>query len=259
MANASHKPRTPLARQRILPEVAIGDPARTVDGLRGTVERLLAAGLQQERLTEALLTLARSKVALGGRDPIDLAEVVATSRPGRRAEADERDLRWTEDLRPAVVAGDRALLERLVANLVDNPLAHSLPGGHVELTTRADGAGAVVRVVNSGPPVDPAQVARPVEPFQQLGSPRTGANHGLGLSIVQAIATAHDADPAVRARLEGASRWSSGSPRPPRPPSTGRRPAPARFGPSPGSGRATGAGARPGGPGSGGPPSDLDP
>jgi signal transduction histidine kinase len=72
VANASHELRTPLARQRTLLEVALADPAPDVGGLLTTCERVLNAGLQQERLIEALLTLARSERGLEHREPVDL-------------------------------------------------------------------------------------------------------------------------------------------------------------------------------------------
>ena len=61
VANASHELRTPLTRQRTLVEVALGDPEPTVDALRASYARVLAAVEQQERLIEALLTLARGE------------------------------------------------------------------------------------------------------------------------------------------------------------------------------------------------------
>jgi signal transduction histidine kinase len=84
VANASHELRTPLARQRTVAEVALSDPAATVESLRESHERILAAGEQQERLIEALLTLAHSERGLAQRESFDLAALtnrVANSGP----------------------------------------------------------------------------------------------------------------------------------------------------------------------------------
>lgn len=64
VANASHELRAPLARQRALGQVALADPDASVESLSAAHERVLAAGAQQERLIEALLTLARGEAGL---------------------------------------------------------------------------------------------------------------------------------------------------------------------------------------------------
>ncbi len=76
-ANASHELRTPLARQRTLIEVALADPQPSVPALQAACGRVLAAGEQQERLIEALLTLARSQRGLDRLEPVDLAAITA--------------------------------------------------------------------------------------------------------------------------------------------------------------------------------------
>jgi signal transduction histidine kinase len=82
-----------------------------------------------------------------------------------------------------------------VANLVDNAVRHNVPGGTVGLTTGTRDGRAVLSVASGGPAISPAEVDRLFQPFQRLNTAHTsnGAGHGLGLSIVAAIATAHDA------------------------------------------------------------------
>jgi signal transduction histidine kinase len=198
VANASHELRTPLARQRTLVEVALAEPAQTVDGLRATCERVLAAGEQQERLIEALLTLARSQRGLDRWEQVDLTAVVADVVDARRAEAAAQDLKVevAADTAAAAVLGDVRLAERLAANLVDNAIRHNVPGGWISVRIGVVGAQPVLRVANSGPVIPPGEVARLLTPFQRLsvgrGERRDG--HGLGLSIVSAIAGAHGAE-----------------------------------------------------------------
>ena len=92
VANASHELRTPLARQRTLIEVALADPRPTVVTLQDACKRALATGEEQERLIEALLTLARSQRGLDRREPIDLAAITDEVALARRAEAELRGL-----------------------------------------------------------------------------------------------------------------------------------------------------------------------
>jgi signal transduction histidine kinase len=105
----------------------------------------------------------------------------------------------------APVAGDRALLELLVANLVENAVRHNRPGGWVEVDTGRAGTTSVVRVANGGPPIPPDQVATLFEPFRRLEADRTGSDRGagLGLSIVRSVATAHGGTTTAKALPDG--------------------------------------------------------
>jgi signal transduction histidine kinase len=206
VANASHELRSPLALARTIGEVALSDPEATVDSLQASHRRVLAAGKQQERLIDALLTLARSERGLDRRDPFDLAAitdgVLATFRP----EAELRGILVHAALQRAETAGNPRLAERLVANLIENALRHNLAaGGRIDVATTTRDGRAVLSVANSGDPVATDQVARLFRPFQRLGAERTDHSEGvgLGLSIVQAIATAHGATVLVRARVGG--------------------------------------------------------
>jgi signal transduction histidine kinase len=197
VANASHELRTPLARQRTLVEVALAEPDQTVDGLRATCERVLAAGEQQERLIEALLTLARSQRGLDRWEQVDLAAVVADVVDARRPEAAAQDLQVevTADTAAVMVLGDAGLAERLAANLLDNAIRHNVPGGWISVRVGIAGGQPVLRVANTGPVIPPGEVSRLMTPFQRLGAGRGKRRdgHGLGLSIVSAIAAAHGA------------------------------------------------------------------
>lgn len=199
VANSSHELRTPLARQQTLIEVALADPQATVASLRGTCERVLAAGQEQERLIEALLTLARSERGLDRREPVDLRDLASDVVQARELEARARGVSLSADLGPAVTRGDSRLAERLIANLVDNAMRHNITGGQARVTTRAASDGAFLSVVNTGPGVPPDQVERLFRAFQRLDVSRTARDGvGLGLPIAVAIAAAHGA--VLRAR-----------------------------------------------------------
>jgi signal transduction histidine kinase len=90
-----------------------------------------------------------------------------------------------------------------VANLLDNAVHYNKPGGWVEIGIRSEPGEVVLLVANSGPVVPRTQVQRLVEPFHRLQRVADDGHHGLGLSIVHAIATAHDAALTVRAQLAG--------------------------------------------------------
>ncbi len=205
VANASHELRTPLTLERAVVEVALADPQATSETLRATCERVLAIGEQQERIIDALLALARSERGLERAEQLDLSRLAADVLAARAPEFPERGLRLESDLRPAHTIGDARLAERLVANLIDNALTYNLGDGWVTVTTGTTDGRATLTVANSGPVVPEDELERLFQPFRRLGAARASKSegHGLGLSIVSAIAAAHDAELQASAPAEG--------------------------------------------------------
>jgi signal transduction histidine kinase len=205
VAHASHELRTPLTLERALLEVILGDPDATTESFRSTCEEVLAVGEQQERLIETLIVLARSQRGLDRREPFDLSAIARDVLEARRPAAERRGLHVDAGLSDAPTSGDPSLVERLVANLVDNAVRHNVAGGQVQIVTGVSAGHPTLFVANSGPVVPPAEVDRLFQPFQRLAAARTGHSdgHGLGLSIVHAVATAHGAVVAASAQPAG--------------------------------------------------------
>jgi signal transduction histidine kinase len=195
VANASHELRTPLAWQRTLLQVSLLDPDATVDSLRSAQQKALAATYRQEHLIDALLTLARGERGVDRPQPIDLADVANQVLLARDGEATQQGIHLIPRLHRALITGDPQLVERLIANLVDNALRYNTTLGRLEIWTAATTDAATLTVANTGPVVPAEELGRLFQPFQRLGTDRTHHNGslGLGLSIVAAIATAHRA------------------------------------------------------------------
>jgi signal transduction histidine kinase len=204
VANASHELRTPITVERTLVEVALADPDADVESLRATCERVLASSEQQERLIEALLTLARSQRGLERHEPIDLGEiagaVVCDVLP-------QDGVTLRKHLGEARTSGDPALVERLIANLLDNAYQYNREPGWVEISTTVQHGRPLLTVANTGSPIADGDAAVLTEPFRRLNGDRVGhcrgLGLGLGLSIVDAIATAHRAELRASPRAEG--------------------------------------------------------
>jgi signal transduction histidine kinase len=206
VANASHELRTPLTVERTLLQVALADPDATEASLRAACEELLACGRDHERLLESLLTLASTERGLNHRERVDLAHVAGHVLLTPRPHIQRSGLELTTTLEPAAVDGDPALIERLLANLVDNAVRYNRPGGRIDVRTAAVNGDAVIAVTNTGPIVRGEETERMFEPFQRLGggrAARADGHHGLGLSIVRAIAVAHDATVDATPQPEG--------------------------------------------------------
>jgi two-component system osmolarity sensor histidine kinase EnvZ len=81
--------------------------------------------------------------------------------------------------------------QRMMTNLVDNALRHG--GGEVEVRTERDGDLAIVRVLDRGPGIPEADMARVMQPFTRLEASRAGATgSGLGLAIVERAVKLHN-------------------------------------------------------------------
>jgi len=207
VANASHELRTPMTVLRAEVDVALADPDASVTELRAMGETVREATIETEQLLESLLTLARSEAGVDQRVAVDLGAAVARAVDLRRDEAAERGIALRVDApaeAPTLVDGDRRLLERLAANLVDNAVRHNVAGGWVRVALACDPDAVRLVVENGGDPIPDASAARLVEPFQRLARRGDGPpGAGLGLSIVRAVAIAHGGGVDVRARPGG--------------------------------------------------------
>jgi signal transduction histidine kinase len=191
LAYAAHELRGEIALQLTLAQATLADPNADTGALREMGEGVVAACWRQERLLEALLTLARSEYGDLRREPVDLAVTAAEVLCAHT----RHGLRTTTALEPAQTTGDPRLIERLFANLVLNAVGHNVPGGRIHVATDTAAGRAVFTIANTGPVIPAGELIRLFQPFQRLSShEREGAGGvGLGLAIVRAIADAHDA------------------------------------------------------------------
>jgi signal transduction histidine kinase len=187
IANASHELRTPLTVMRTTIDVVLAKPAPTPAELTAMAEDVRAAADHAEALIEALLTLARNVRGLTVHEPVDLATVAEDVLDT----ADLDGLLLRTSLTPAATTGDPVLLERLVANLVDNAVRYNVAGGEVTVLTSTVECHAQLVVANTGPVIEPTTVAGLFEPFRRLQDRTASDGVGLGLAIVASIATVH--------------------------------------------------------------------
>ncbi|MGH2886930.1 MAG: sensor histidine kinase [Solirubrobacteraceae bacterium] len=194
VANASHELRTPLAIMRTRLDVAVAKP----DGMPAQTQAL-DAGLRKdldraEVLVESFLTLARAQHgAVTDRTIVSLDQIVTDALTRRHDQIAAQQLEVRTTLARIGVAGSETLLARMVENVIENSVRHNHLQGTVDVACE-NGGGNVRLVVESGGAVlDQRSVARLAQPFRRLGAERTGSQngHGLGLSIVAAVAEAH--------------------------------------------------------------------
>jgi signal transduction histidine kinase len=192
VANASHELRTPLTVMRTAIDVTLAKQERTVAQLEDMAAEVRAAVDRAEALIEALLTLARSDRGVLTREDTDLAVLAEDALDAAAPAIRARSLRLETALGHAPTSGDGVLLERMVANLVDNAVRHNPAGGWLQVATGVRGNAAYLDVANGGPVLPADLVPQLFEPFRRAdGHDEAGDGAGLGLSIVRSVASAH--------------------------------------------------------------------
>jgi two-component system OmpR family sensor kinase len=202
VADASHELRTPLATIKGYAELSRRRP-EDPEALLGALNTVESEAGRMSSLVDDLLLLARLDAGRPlERKPVDLTHLLL------EAVSDARVLgpghKWRLELpeEAVEVVGDEARLHQVVTNLLGNARRHTPPGTTVtvgvspapEGPTAGDGF-ARMTVTDDGPGFDPALAPRAFERFTRGDSARTRDAHpggaGLGLSMVEAIVTAH--------------------------------------------------------------------
>lgn len=196
MADAAHELRTPLTVLRSRAEVALQqqrEPEAYVSTLRG----IEAESQRLGRIVEDLLTLARADA---GERPIErqrvfLDDLALDAAEAARVVAQAKGVELTmEEFEESVVEGDEALLRQMVMILLDNAVKFTPRGGRVAVRVSAAGGRPTLSVEDTGIGITADQLGHVFERFYRGDPARTRSNGaGLGLSIAQWIATAHDA------------------------------------------------------------------
>jgi signal transduction histidine kinase len=157
---------------------------------------------------DALLDIATTEAEAGDNSrlkTVDLAEVVESVVDLYDAVADEGGIMLEPHVSPAPLLGDRGLLTRMLANVVDNAIKFSPGGGKVVIILGSAGASHILTVEDQGPGLAEDIRDRAFERFTRGAATVQIPGHGLGLSLVRAIAIRHgikidleDAAPGLR-------------------------------------------------------------
>ena len=195
VANASHELRTPLAMMRTTLDVAIAKPGDIPVRTRELDAELRLDLDHADHLLESFLALARAQNGqLDEPNEVGLEPLIRSALEGRADRISAQRLTIGTDLDAVDVVGSSTLLMRMIENVIENAVQHTQPGGLIDIAlTECDGRQVQLVVATSGPVLDPHAVAKLAQPFKRLSPDRTGQpnGHGLGLSIVAAVAEAH--------------------------------------------------------------------
>ncbi len=207
-SDVAHDLRTPMVRLRLGIEKALEEP-KTTEELRTELETALVSSDEILQMFAAVLRL--SEIEGGQRSDhsptLDLAALVARVleiyRPviedsGRKLEVGE--------IAPGIVSGDKDLLFQLLSNLLENSIIHTPKGTVIAVNLRNQNDQARISIRDDGWGIPQQERDKVFQRFYRRDISRSSPGHGLGLSLVAAIADAHGGSVIIRDPSEGSAR-----------------------------------------------------
>lgn len=191
IANAAHQLRTPLAGLKTHAELARREPSTSE--LRSLLDMIAGETQRTSHLVNQLLTLARAEPGeTPSGQPVNLHEIVGRDVRDWVQRALGKNIDLGFELEDAWTLGEPLLLRELAANLLDNALAYTQPGGSVTVRTGVRNGESVLEVEDNGPGIPESEREKVFERFYRVAA-TGGEGCGLGLSIVSEIAGRHNA------------------------------------------------------------------
>ena len=216
--NVAHELRTPVARLRASAEVALeqaeAHPALYREALADCLE-------ESERLLTMLRTLMDISEAETGMmrlalEPVHLASLLAEVVDLYQYVIDEHQLSVSTTAAPTVwVSADPTRLRQVIANLLDNAIKYTPPGGQITLTASQEPTGVAVVVEDTGRGMTPNELGHIWDRLYRGDRSRSQRGLGLGLSLVKAVVQAHHGAVAVSSTPRRGSRFTVRFPKPP--------------------------------------------
>jgi heavy metal sensor kinase len=206
--NVAHELRTPITRIR-------GTAETTLKGSDDLDEyREMAASIIDgcDDLIEMIATMLEiAKTDSGAVDldfvPLDIRKIVeeAVDLFAPMAEDKGIDIRLAESSQPAMIDGDRSRLQRVAANLLDNAIKYTPPGGTITVSVKLDAGNARVEFSDTGIGISENEIPHIFERFYRGDKSRSTTGSGLGLSLARAIIRAHGGDITVKSTRHGST------------------------------------------------------
>ena len=192
-ADISHELRTPVAAILAQSEAAL-EEGTSVYEKDLALEKIRAKSKDMSKMISNLLMLSRmdaNRVALEY-EPIDLSEIVEAVSEEAVMRQNGR-VKFVQSGQATPCECDPLLIAQLAANLIENALRHTPPGGCVRAEVYPKNGNAVFRITNTGASLSEEEISHLFERFYTTSASRSSGGNGLGLPIAKAIADAHGA------------------------------------------------------------------
>ena len=197
LANVAHELKTPLTSIQGFSQALADGTVQSPEEFATAARIINEESERMRRLVEDLLYLSQiesGQLALE-RQPVEVATLFASSVERIQFRLEESGKTLTVDCPPSLppINADARRIEQVLANLLDNALRHTPPGGTITLQATRQGGRVALSVHNTGSYIPPEALERVFERFYQVdrSRSRSGRNGGLGLAIAREIVAAH--------------------------------------------------------------------
>ena len=195
--NIAHDLKSPITRIRGISEVSL-----TTGASEKEYENMAASTVEEcDRLLDminTMLVISKTEAGVNKLDAkdLDISALVRDACELFRSPAEDKDLRLVCDVSGNFsISGDNRLIQRMIANLLDNAIKYTPAGGSIEVTVNTLNNDAVaIRVKDTGIGISEKDMPRVFERFYRCDPSRSETGIGLGLSFARAIARAHGGD-----------------------------------------------------------------
>ncbi len=210
--NIAHDLKSPITRIRGAAEVALST------GASATEYESMAAGAIEEcdRLLGMINTMLLISMAEAGVYKLSIEQVDIAGLAARGCEMfepvahDKGVILSCHAPQSCLIQADRQMLQRMLANLLDNAVKFTHSGGTIEVAVlENERQEFVVTVKDTGTGIAEADLPRIFERFYHCDQSRSQSGTGLGLSLARAVARAHGGDIFVSSTLNGGSTFSA--------------------------------------------------
>jgi len=205
VADASHELRTPLTAIRGFAELHRQGAVVGEDKAKELITRIEKESIRMSTLVEDLLLLARldqSRELVS--DPVDLNTLITEVAASARAAGPEHPIEVNLDESEMFVLGDSQRIHQVLANLLANARTHTPAGTQIKITAEPGINETTISVSDNGPGLSVEDQEKIFERFYRADPARVRSGNegsGLGLSIVDAVMTAHGGYVSVKSKL----------------------------------------------------------
>jgi two-component system sensor histidine kinase CiaH len=204
-ADASHELRTPLTAMQTTIEVGLRNSKLSLPQAKTLLEGTLDEVKKLSALSNGLLKLTRNNGQDMPKKSVSLKPIAAQAILQLELAAKNKNITLKNSVTDAVVLGDDVSLKELIVILLDNAIKYTSEKTTVTVSGGAQGKFATLSVTDQGPGMKAVDVEHVFDRFYRAESSRSRSHHvegyGLGLSIAQKIADAHDGSIEVKSRL----------------------------------------------------------